>query len=654
MPLTLITGPANAAKAGAVLERLRASLAREPVLMVPTSADERHYARELAGAGIVFGTDVTTFPRLIRDVARKAGVRGRPLGRLSRGRVVRAAIRDVPLRELAASAASPGFPDALGGPVRRAAALARGPGRFGAAVRAWREAGTAPPHAAELAALYSAYHRRLEALGAVDEDGLTLLALNGLREAWDGRPLLLYGFDDLSPAQLDLVETLVRHTDTEVTVAVTYEPGRAAMAGSATAVELLKPLAREHVVLEARSEHYADSARGALHHLERELFEDAPARVGPNGAVRLLEAGGERAEAELAGASVLELLRDGMAPEDIAVLVRSNAELFAQVFETYAIPVARERRVPFAHTRLGAGLLAFARAALGEGTAIDVVTWLRTPGKLATPARAEATAEPAPAPPVPPGEAAAAPDSAAPRTPLGAPAPGPAAPLVPPGETDPSGHPGRLADADRLEVAIRRAEARTTADARYHWGRLGGRDLVELDALAAAEGVEAFLTALLAEGEAIWTAPARPPRRRARSRGGGRRPCGPRAAARGEGAARPARAGPGARRRAAGRASPRWPRPRCARPRASPTARPASCSPIRWRSARAASARSCCAGCRRASCRAARSPSRSSTTAPGPRSRSPPGSCSAATRPRSRASARCSMPASAGRRRRCS
>ena len=85
----------------------------------------------------------------------------------------------------------------------------------------------------------------------------------------------------------------------------------------------------------------------------------------PNGAVRLLEAGGERAEAELVGASVLELLRDGMAPEDIAVLVRGRAaDLFAQVLEGYGIPVARERRTPFAQTRLGTGVLAFARAAL--------------------------------------------------------------------------------------------------------------------------------------------------------------------------------------------------------------------------------------------------------------------------------------------------
>lgn len=457
MPLTLITGPANAAKAGAVLDRLRAALACDPVLVVPTSADALHYSRELAAAGIVFGADVTTFPRLLRDIARQAGVRGRPLGPLARERVLRAVIRDADLRALKGSAAGPGFAAALGelfGELQRSLA---GPARFGAAVRAWREAGTAPPHAAELAALYSAYQARLEALGAIDADGLARAALEHVREVWDGRPLLLYGFDDLTPAQLDLVETLVRRTDTDVTVALTYEPGRAALAGSATTVELLKPLAAEHVILEPRSEHYAESARGALHHLERALFEPAPARAAPNGAVRLLEAGGERAEAELAGASVLELLRDGMAPEDIAVLVRSGADLYAQVLESYGIPVARDRvRTPLARTRLGAGVLAFARAAL-DGSADDVVTWLRTPGKQAVAGEGE----------------------------------------------------GRGPTADRLEAALRRAEARTAREARYHWGRLGGRDLTELDALkdAAAEGVEPFLTRLLEEADAIWTAP---------------------------------------------------------------------------------------------------------------------------------------------------
>ena len=35
MSLTLVTGPANAAKAGYVLERLREVLHREPLLVVP-------------------------------------------------------------------------------------------------------------------------------------------------------------------------------------------------------------------------------------------------------------------------------------------------------------------------------------------------------------------------------------------------------------------------------------------------------------------------------------------------------------------------------------------------------------------------------------------------------------------------------------------
>src|SRR3954462_14153300 len=114
MPLTLITGPANAAKAGGVLERLRAALSRDPGLVVPTSADATHYAPELAGAGVVFGGGGTTFPRLTRDLARAAGLRVRPLGALSAEQVVRAVIRETPLRALARSAQGPGFASALG------------------------------------------------------------------------------------------------------------------------------------------------------------------------------------------------------------------------------------------------------------------------------------------------------------------------------------------------------------------------------------------------------------------------------------------------------------------------------------------------------------------------------------------------------------
>src|SRR3981081_1056638 len=57
MPITLITGPANAGKAELVMDAVRRELAhgREPLLIVPTRADVETYRRQQAGAGAVGG-----------------------------------------------------------------------------------------------------------------------------------------------------------------------------------------------------------------------------------------------------------------------------------------------------------------------------------------------------------------------------------------------------------------------------------------------------------------------------------------------------------------------------------------------------------------------------------------------------------------------
>ena len=68
--LTLVTGPANSAKAQVVLERYRAALARGAILVVPRAADVEHYRRELAGAGGVLGVRVEPFGGLLREIAR--------------------------------------------------------------------------------------------------------------------------------------------------------------------------------------------------------------------------------------------------------------------------------------------------------------------------------------------------------------------------------------------------------------------------------------------------------------------------------------------------------------------------------------------------------------------------------------------------------
>jgi ATP-dependent helicase/nuclease subunit B len=402
MPLTLVTGPANAEKAGFVLGAYRDALDRDPLLVVPTFADVEHYRRELAEAGLVFGASVVSAGRFAAELVRRSGMPGRPLGPLARERLAAAVAARARLRVLAASAATPGFPAAL---LRLADELAERriePPRFAAAMSAWGDAEPArAPYASELGALVVALGRAHEALSRPDPIRHAFAAHDALRlepARWGATPVLLYGFDDLSALQLDAVETLARHAGVEVTVSLTYEPGRVAFAGRGATHHALAALADRHIALEARAEHYAPGACEALHHLERGLFEtDEAGRPGapvaPGAALRLLEGGGRRAEVELVAAEVARLVgEEGYAPEDVAVVVRDpapDAALLEQVFAACGLAIALERRVPAGHTALGRGVVTMLRCALLGGSAEDLLSWLRTPGLLERPALAD-------------------------------------------------------------------------------------------------------------------------------------------------------------------------------------------------------------------------------------------------------------------------
>ncbi|HEX4805528.1 MAG TPA: PD-(D/E)XK nuclease family protein, partial [Conexibacter sp.] len=288
-------------------------------------------------------------------------------------------------------------------------------------------------------------------------------ALDALRAtpgAWGATPVLLYGFDDLTPLERDAVETLARVADAEVTVSLTYEPRRGAFAGrAAQLVAELGQLATTVRELPPDDAHYAPVARAALHHVERHLFEPNPPRVPAGDAVTLLVAGGERAEAELVAAELLALLREErVPPHEIAVVLRApdrDAALLEQVLGAYGVACALQRRVPLAHTALGRGLLALARCALrpDEAGARELLAYLRTPGRLE-----------------------------------------------------------RLELADRLELTLRRGAVADLAGARAAWEEApGGWPLRELDRLrgAAADGAQPLLAALAREARALFAAPHR-------------------------------------------------------------------------------------------------------------------------------------------------
>jgi len=387
MPLTLVLGPANSAKAGEVLGAFAAH--RSALLVVPTADDAAHYTRELAGDGAVLGS-VLTFPGLAAEIARRAGYGARRLTKLQRERVLQRAVQRAGLDSLSALSQRPGFLAAAGELIAELERALIAPGRFEHAMRAWaaadrRRAG----YAQEVAAIYLAYDRELARIEAVDAELYAWRALDALRAApgrWGSDPVFFYGFDDLHALQRDAVETLASVANAEVTLSLTYEPGRPALSARAEVVEELRPLARQVLELPAVETYYAPESRAGLHHLERSLFDSAATRVDPGPAVRLLEAGGERAEAELVAAEVLALIRDGVPAEEIAVVYRSvPGALVERVFARYGIAVAGERELPFAHTAIGRGLLGLARCAwLDERHAEpqDLLAYLRTPGLL--------------------------------------------------------------------------------------------------------------------------------------------------------------------------------------------------------------------------------------------------------------------------------
>ena len=457
MPLTLVTGPANAAKAGEVLGGLRARLEEEPILVVPAFQDVEHNQRELAERGAVFGARVLRFDWLLRLVAERAGYGERVATDLQRELIVERAIVSAPLRVLAESARHEGFARAALKFIKELEGARVEPDRFATALRRWARAGGSRAYADEVAAIYRGYRERLAAAGLADAELFGWRALDALRrdpDSWGRTPVFVYGFDDFDPLQLDALETLAKHCGVAVTVSLPFEPGRIAFKAVAEVHAQLAALADDHVRLEAISDHYADESREALHHLERFLFQDDPP-VPPSAGVAVARhaAGGMRAEVELVGAEVLGLLRAGTAAGEVAIVFRdpqSYASVVEQVFEAYGIPFSISRRVRLDHTGLGRGLLALLRCATRtDAPAEDLLAYLRTPGKLRIP---------------------------------------------------------RL--ADRVEAEVRRQGARTAAAARAVWEELNPTfELSEIDQLREARDTRTLLERLAAELQRLFAGP---------------------------------------------------------------------------------------------------------------------------------------------------
>jgi len=380
MPLNLIYGPPNSGRAGLVRRRFADALNRDPVLVVPTLDDLYAFERELCQDGAALGGTVVTFRGLFHTVLTAAGSPLRAeLTRTQRLRAVTVAVaaRRYNLGPLHGSTARPGFPVAFGRLLEELQDSELSP----EAMEADAEGSGGSAYLSDLVVLFKSYTRLCGHLARIDPHSSAREALNLLRESggfWRERPVFLYGLDDLTGSQFELVRALAAVTD--VTVALPYEAGNLALAARASLLERLREIG---VASEAKTE--ADpknTPNPLLFHLERNFGAAQPERRAPGEGLVLLRSAGERGEAEAIAAEVAALLGAGARPGEIAVALRDperRGPLIASVLESYGIDAALEAEIPAVDTAVGEALVSLLEAQFGNGGVASLLRFLRGP-----------------------------------------------------------------------------------------------------------------------------------------------------------------------------------------------------------------------------------------------------------------------------------
>ncbi|MGI9659850.1 MAG: PD-(D/E)XK nuclease family protein [Gaiellaceae bacterium] len=363
MPLRLLLGPANAGKVERLLDTYVEELPNDPHLVVPNRGDVEVTEHQLLQrAPCLLGGWVGTFDDLFERIARPK-LRARPLSDAQQRLLLRETLQSVALGELELSARFDGLIDSLGGTL------------------AQLEAAMVEPTEIEgpLQAIYAGYRQRIGELGLLDRAHVQRIAVEQLRaqrDAWQGAPIIAYGFEDLTSAQWALLEGLAARTD--VSVSLPYEPGRRAFSALSRVANDLGGLARGRVEQMAPDEWGQEPA---LAYLERRLFEGADQPPPLAGAIDFLEAAGTRASLELVVARLRQLLEQGFSPGRIVVVcpdverVRRPLEF---AFRSGELPFAIEQGERFAATPFGRALLRLLRFEWSEGSRGDLFAFLRS------------------------------------------------------------------------------------------------------------------------------------------------------------------------------------------------------------------------------------------------------------------------------------
>ena len=385
VPLNLIHGPPNSGRAGLIRRQFEAVLERDPVLVVPNMDDVFSFERELCRSGAALGGSVMTFGALFRAVATAGGSPpGAELSAAQRLQVVSTAIAAGRggLGLLRRSAERPGFALAF----ERLLDELQAAGLTAEDVEAGAGTLEGSAYLSDLTTLFAGYGEARKRSGRIDAHQIAREAIALLRgdPGFWRRPVFLYGLDDLTGNQFELIAALAGAA--EVTVALPFERDNSALTARAAMLERLREGigAAHETAIEADP---ANTDSALLFHLERGFGAAEPARRAPDGDLALLRSAGARGEAESIAAEVAKLLHGGADPGEIAIALRDpvrRGPLLAAVLESYGVAVALEAELPVAGTAVGGCLIALLEAEFGAGRASDLLRFLRGPSGVSS------------------------------------------------------------------------------------------------------------------------------------------------------------------------------------------------------------------------------------------------------------------------------
>jgi ATP-dependent helicase/DNAse subunit B len=314
-------------------------------VIVPSRLAAAAFEGRLAEQGGALGVWVGTFDDLYHDLLIKAGQFPILLSEPVQRQIIRRAAFRADLQHYRELRGMPGFAEVLADLFRELKAGLITPEAFAEGLR---ETGRGP-RLLELGLVYEQYQELLTGENFVDYLGAgwaardALQAEPGLAAGWP--VLLLDGFDDFPPLQLELLELLDQRVNTlEITLTGEKESGSRELVHSRfnrTRRQLVERLGCSVQVL-------PDSGAGdhdrepVLRELERGLFEAADQSLAPGNGLTMLAAPDREAEVRFAFRQIkTRLVREGLDPDQAVVLCRS-----LKPYRPYLKPIADEFGIP--------------------------------------------------------------------------------------------------------------------------------------------------------------------------------------------------------------------------------------------------------------------------------------------------------------------